>query len=64
MTKCLSLEKKGMSFSFGGVCFVVWWFLFFETWFLCVALGCPRTHSVNHTGLKLGDPLASANCRD
>jgi hypothetical protein len=33
----------------------------FETGFLCVAPGCPRTHSVDHAGLKLRDPFASAS---
>jgi hypothetical protein len=36
------------------------WF-FLETRFLFVALGHPGTHSVDETGLKLRDPLASAS---
>jgi hypothetical protein len=36
-------------------------FSFSDTGFLCVAFGCPGTHSGDQAGLKLRDPLASAS---
>jgi hypothetical protein len=43
----------------GGLFFV---FVFFsETGFLCVALACLRTHSVDQASLKLRNPPASAS---
>jgi hypothetical protein len=41
--------------------FLVFDFWFFETGFLCIALGCPGTHSVDQAGLKLRNPPASAS---
>jgi hypothetical protein len=42
--------------------FVCLFFCFgFEAGFLCVALGCPGTHSVDQAGLELRNPPASAS---
>jgi hypothetical protein len=35
-------------------------FYFFETWFLCVALAVPGTHSIDQAGLELRDPTTTS----
>jgi hypothetical protein len=58
-------KKKVLFFVFVFVlfCFVLVFFGFFETGFLCVVCssGCPETHSVDHAGLELRNPLASTS---
>jgi hypothetical protein len=41
--------------------FAFFFFWFFETGFLCVAPGCPGTHSVDQAGLELRNLPASAS---
>ena len=51
-------DHKMASGSLVGVWLVSWLvFWFFKTGFLCVAPGCPGTHSVDQFGLKIGLPL-------
>ena len=42
------------------ICLFVCLFVF-ETGFLCIALGCPRTHFVDQAGLELRNMPASAS---
>ena len=45
-------------------CFVLFFFFFFffsETGFLCIAPGCPGSHSVDQVGLELRNLPASAS---